>query len=86
MPLSKAKEKKGSQDTAADHNEPSLPDHTEAANQPAPGDHGIVYVYSFSLALMSFVIMQPFFNNEKAPFWCLRQFSEGFFVVNVCNF
>lgn len=41
MPLSKAKEKKGSQDTTADPNEPPLPDHTEAANQRAPGDHGL---------------------------------------------
>lgn len=41
MPLSKAKEQEGSQNTAADPNKPSLPDHTEAADQPAPGDHGL---------------------------------------------
>lgn len=58
MPLSKAKEKEGSQDTAANPHEPSLSDHTEAANPPAPGDHGLdqhLQVYrSLLLASMSF--------------------------------
>lgn len=41
MPLSKAKEKKGSQDTTTNPKEPPLPDHAEAANQRATGDHGL---------------------------------------------
>lgn len=62
MPLSKAKEKTGSQDTAAEPNESSLPNHTEEATQPVPGDHVLdqllqIYLLSF---INSYVTMQPF--------------------------